>query len=186
MTRWWVVFEPIRHGPSWAHWLLTTFLRPPHHCWAFKQAEGGIIVVQRVPAVTDVDYAPGVDAAKWADLLRERGYAVEELVTDPTRHRWSPGLATCVTTIRQVAGWSARWQSSRGLLRQIRRHMGGAAKPKKPTAGERAAAAISAEKGSADYLAIQDSRALGRKARKRPSVFGGNELGVGASRLGVS
>lgn len=186
--RWHVVFEDLDKDSTFRR-LLSRCLRTGfQHCWAFRDTDGGMLVVNQNIGFLEIEVVPGLTAEAWAEFCRGKGKTVLVLDVEVDAHRWTPRVGNCVSIIRKIAGWSAWAQTPSGLARAIRRHMGGSAKPKRPTNSERNAAMLSARKGDRDALAISEQEAFLKRSRRRSSVFGGPEsglLGGATATLGV-
>lgn len=108
---WWIVFErkqaipmsiPALNTPPWVRmWTCDEF----RHCWAMAPSTvgAGVMVVQSVGTVLEVDWAP-VDIDEAVEAVLARGNRVVQVAGSVQQGYFPPVLCHCVTTTKRLLG----------------------------------------------------------------------------------
>ena len=123
-VRWLVAFMDVEPNSGSIRWLLS-WLRPGfQHCAAFRGVGEGLLIVQTMLSRVQVDWFPGVSEEQYREELESKGAFVVEVAGLVDDTAWNPRMMTCVSLVRALVGWPARWQTPAGLAAEIARRKG--------------------------------------------------------------
>lgn len=83
-----------------------------------------MLIVQTMLSRVQVDWFPGVSEEQYREELESKGAFVVEVAGLVDDTAWNPRMMTCVSLVRALVGWPARWQTPAGLAAEIARRKG--------------------------------------------------------------